>query len=67
MIVGIVGFVMSIFALCISFVPPSSLNASSAHQYETILIISFIVTIIIPFAIYAASHKGNKGKVEENK
>ena len=67
MIVGIVGFVMSIFALCISFVPPSSLNASSAHQYETILIISFIVTIIIPFAIYAASHKGHKGKIEENK
>ncbi|MGL4571020.1 MAG: glutamate:gamma-aminobutyrate antiporter [Clostridium sp.] len=57
MIVGIVGFVMSVFAFVISFVPPASLDASSAKEYEAILIIGFIIVLIIPFAIYALHDK----------
>lgn len=57
MIVGIVGLVMSIFAFVISFVPPASLNTASAKEYETILIIGFLIVLIIPFAIYAIHNK----------
>ena len=52
-IVGSIGFLTSLFALIISFFPPSQFNtASEAKTYETILIISFIVAVILPFIIY---------------
>ncbi|MGL4873593.1 MAG: glutamate:gamma-aminobutyrate antiporter [Clostridium sp.] len=57
MIVAIVSFIMSILALCISFIPPSTLPASSADEYLTMLIVCFVVSVIIPFAIYAQSKK----------
>lgn len=65
-IVGLIGFVMSIFALCISFVPPASLNGSSSREYEGILIISFVITIIIPFVIYALHDKNEHKDIKEN-
>ena len=60
MIVAIVGFAVSVFALVISFVPPSQLTGKSISEYLTILSISFIVTVLIPFIIYALHGKWNK-------
>ncbi|MGL5869549.1 glutamate:gamma-aminobutyrate antiporter [Clostridium chrysemydis] len=65
MIISIIGFVMSIFAFVISFVPPASLSGSSAKEYEAILIVGFIVVLIIPFAIYAVHDKSAHKKVKE--
>ena len=62
LIVAACGFLTSIFALAISFVPPSELNSKSAHEYLTILIISFIITILIPFVIYAITSKKRDAK-----
>ena len=44
MIVAIAGFVVSVFALVISFVPPSQLTGKSISEYLTILSIRVIVT-----------------------
>lgn len=63
MILGIVSLVVSIFALVISFIPPSTLPSSSAGEYMTILIVCFIVSVIIPFVIYATS-KNRRARVE---
>ncbi|AMN36560.1 TPA: glutamate:gamma-aminobutyrate antiporter [Clostridium perfringens] len=60
MIVAIVGFAVSVFALVISFVPPSQLTGNSVSEYLTILSVSFIVTVLIPFIIYALHNKWNK-------
>ena len=60
MIVAIAGFAVSVFALVISFVPPSQLTGKSVSEYLTILSISFIVTVLIPFIIYALHDKWNK-------
>ena len=57
LIVAACGFLTSIFALVISFVPPAQLTGKSAHEYLTILIISFIITILIPFVIYTITSK----------
>ena len=57
LIVAACGFLTSIFALVISFVPPAQLTGKSAHEYLTILIISFIITVLIPFVIYAITSK----------
>lgn len=65
MIVSIVGFIMSLFAFFISFVPPSSLNGSGSKEYETILIICFIVVLIIPFAIYAIHDKSSHKTIKD--
>lgn len=52
-IVAVVGLLVALMALCISFVPPSGLTASQSKSYEIILIISFIVIACIPFVCYA--------------
>ncbi|MBC1611603.1 glutamate:gamma-aminobutyrate antiporter, partial [Listeria welshimeri] len=56
-IVALIGLVTSIFALCISFVPPASIAAKSDTTYMVILSISFIVTVLIPFIIYSVHDK----------
>ncbi|EAF8204090.1 glutamate:gamma-aminobutyrate antiporter [Listeria monocytogenes] len=56
-IVALIGLVTSVFALCISFVPPASIAAKSDTTYMVILSISFIVTVLIPFIIYAVHDK----------
>lgn len=59
------GLILSIFALLISFVPPSSIAPSSDRAYETILIISYIIALILPFLIYAfrSNKHGSQEKV----
>lgn len=66
-IVAIIGLATSIFAFFISFVPPTSIagNAVQSHQYMWMLIISYVISLILPFAIYDLcqkymhSHEGN--------
>lgn len=60
MIVAIVGFIVSVFALVISFVPPSQLSGNDVSEYLTILSVSFVITVLIPFIIYALHNKWNK-------
>ncbi|MGL4655953.1 MAG: glutamate:gamma-aminobutyrate antiporter [Sarcina sp.] len=56
-VVAVVGFAVSLFALFISFVPPSSLTGSQPKEYLTILIVAWIIVLIIPFIIYNAYSK----------
>ena len=57
---AVIGLAVSIFALVISFVPPSQLTGqNAAADYLTILIISFAVVIFIPFIIYHFMRKKN--------
>ena len=57
LIVAACGLVTSVFALVISFFPPSQLSGKSVHEYLTILSISFIITVLIPFVIYSITSK----------
>ncbi|WP_221372519.1 glutamate:gamma-aminobutyrate antiporter [Clostridium perfringens] len=66
-IVAIIGLATSIFAFFISFVPPTSIagNAVQSHEYMWMFIISYVISLILPFAIYDLcqkymhSHEGN--------
>lgn len=66
-IVAIIGLLTSIFAFFISFVPPTSIagNAVQSHEYMWMLIISYVISLILLFAIYDLyqkymhSHEGN--------
>lgn len=66
-IVAIIGLATSIFAFFISFVPPTSIagNAVQSHEYMWMLIISYVISLILPFDIYDLcqkymhSHEGN--------
>ncbi|MFR0019525.1 MAG: glutamate:gamma-aminobutyrate antiporter [Paraclostridium sp.] len=60
LIVAACGFLTSIFALIISFFPPSQLVGKSMHEYLTILSVSFVVTVLIPFVIYSITSKKNR-------
>ena len=58
--IAIAGLSMSILALGISFVPPSQLSGPGvATTYLTILSVSFVVTLFIPFIIYYVMRKKN--------
>ncbi len=48
-IIGGIGFILSVFALLISFVPPASIAASEHRTYQIILLISFVVTVLFSF------------------
>jgi glutamate:gamma-aminobutyrate antiporter len=56
-VVAVVGFVVSLFALGISFVTPSNLPASEDAEYTTILAASFVIAVLAPFVIYALHDK----------
>ncbi|WP_300351352.1 glutamate:gamma-aminobutyrate antiporter [Clostridium sp.] len=58
-IVALLGMLTSIGALVISFFPPSQLTGDSVTEYITILSVSFVVTILIPFIIYSLRNKWN--------
>ncbi|GIM33055.1 glutamate:gamma-aminobutyrate antiporter [Paraclostridium bifermentans] len=60
LIVAACGFLTSIFALIISFFPPSQLVGKSIHEYLTILSVSFVVTVLIPFVIYSITCKKSR-------
>ncbi|MBC8321768.1 MAG: amino acid permease [Bacteroidetes bacterium] len=51
-IIPLLGLIMTIGAFIISFFPPSSLTSAQVGSYETILIISFVVILILPHLIY---------------
>lgn len=59
-IIAIIGLATSIFAFFISFVTPSSLDASQGKTYQIVLICSFVVAAVIPFIIYACRKHFNK-------
>ncbi|MEF9992766.1 MAG: amino acid permease, partial [Peptostreptococcaceae bacterium] len=67
LIVAACGFITSIFALVISFFPPSQLKGDSIHQYITILSVSFVVTVLIPFVIYSITSKNRNSEKVSNK
>ena len=55
------GFVISLLAFFVSFVPPSSLPGGASHDvYLGLLVVSFLVVVAIPFVVYALHDK--KGK-----
>ncbi len=56
-IFAISGLIVSLFALVISFFPPSTLSQGEDGVYLAILGVSFIVTLLLPFIIYKAYGK----------
>lgn len=56
-IIACLGLLTSLFAFCISFVPPASIAAGQHSIYEMILVVSYLIVLVIPFAIYACRHK----------
>lgn len=65
--IAAIGLIMSILAILTAFIPPASLTGHSAHSYELILAISFIVTLLLPFIIYMFRNKSEVGKKEDIK
>lgn len=59
---AIIGFIFSIIAFAISFLPPSGLPSKSIDEYTTILIVCFGITMVLPFVIYYI-FKGRKQRV----
>lgn len=59
LIVAIVGLATSVFAFFISFVPPTSIagNMIKSHEYMWMLIISYAISLVLPFAIYELCQK----------
>lgn len=60
-IVAIIGLLMAVLSIVISFFPPSGIGKEEG-AYETILIISWIIIVIIPHVIYAFRDKSADGK-----
>lgn len=52
-LVGGVGFLGSLLALILSFVPPGQIKVGSPALYVGILIVLSVVLVAVPFAIYA--------------
>lgn len=50
--VAVVGLLVSIFSFFISFFPPNDIGSGKGGTYLTILIISWLIIVIIPFVIY---------------
>ncbi|MGO2617915.1 MAG: glutamate:gamma-aminobutyrate antiporter [Lactococcus cremoris] len=64
-IIAGIGFLLSIFALFISFVSPASIAKNETHTYQMILLISFVVTAILPFIVYELHDKRGHDTIEE--
>lgn len=59
--VAVVGFIISLLAFVISFFPPSGLPGASGNTiYVTLLVISFVIVLMIPFIVYALHAKQGK-------
>lgn len=50
-IVAGLGLILTVFALVVSFFPPSQLNASSGTVYVITLMICWVISVAIPFVI----------------
>jgi glutamate:GABA antiporter len=46
------GFIGSLFAICIGFIPPTQLKTGSIFIYEAILVIGILSMVILPLTIY---------------
>ncbi len=55
-IVAGVGLFMTLATLVVSFFPSSALSSQANMVYEVTLAISFVVSVAIPFVIYALRH-----------
>ena len=65
-IIAGLGLIMSLLALFVSFFPPSSIPASEDRTYQVILLISFIVTLLLPFILYELHDKrGKEAQIDE--
>ena len=51
-LIPFLGLVMTIAAFVISFFPPSGIGSGEIFSYETILVISFVITMLLPHIIY---------------
>ncbi|WP_080800605.1 amino acid permease [Arabiibacter massiliensis] len=56
-IVAGVGLIMTVATLVISFFPSSNLTAQANAVYQATLGIAFVISVAIPFVIYALRHK----------
>lgn len=56
-IVAGVGLIMTVATLVISFFPSSELDAQANRVYQLTLGIAFVVSVAIPFIIYANKHR----------
>lgn len=66
-IVASLGFLGSLLAFILSFVPPSQINTGGNGMWFTVLIAGAIIVVIIPFIIYAMrkpSWKDPKADIE---
>lgn len=66
-IVASVGFLGSLLAFILSFVPPSQINTGGNGMWFTVLVSGAIIVVIIPFIIYALrkpSWKDPKADIE---
>lgn len=57
-IVAGLGLILTVFALVVSFFPPSQLNASSGTVYVITLMICWVISVAIPFVIYGRAITG---------
>ena len=56
-IVAGVGLIMTVATLIISFFPSSNLDAQSNMVYQATLGVAFVISVAIPFIIYALRHR----------
>ncbi|MHC5363169.1 amino acid permease [Myroides sp. LJL110] len=59
-IVASVGLLMSVAAILTAFVIPSSLSESEGKTYVILLLVSFAITLVLPFVIFKAYNKNKK-------
>lgn len=59
--VAVIGLLMALFSIVISFFPPSGIGKEEG-AYETILLVSWVVVILLPHIIYAFRDKSSDGK-----
>jgi len=52
-LIGSVGFLGSLMAFVLSFIPPSQIATGSSRVWYSVLIIGCIVMVVIPYIIYA--------------
>ena len=60
-IVAGLGLILTVFALIVSFFPPSQLDASSGTVYVITLLICWVISVAIPFVIYGLRKHWNGG------
>lgn len=66
--VVILGLLVSIFSFFISFFPPNDIGPGNAGTYSSILIISWLIILHIPFGIYKVfDENGSNKKNKRNK